>query len=909
MSLSIVIAVSLGYVLLLFLIAYFGAKHSEKGGKLVNNPYTYALSLAVYCTAWTFFGSVGRAAETGIGFLPIYLGPVIFAPIWIMVLRKIVLISKGQRITSIADFISSRYGKSTALGVLVSFIAVVGVIPYISIQLKAVAISLETLLPENSGRVVAIDPETPFFQDLALYIAIALAFFTFIFGARKLDPNERHEGLVAAIAFESLVKIIAFIAVGGFVTYEVFNGFGDIFSRAWEVPEVARIFSLDTVGMTGWSWMLLIILSMFAIVLLPRQFHIAVVENTKASYISKASWLFPLYLLLINIFVLPIAIGGLLTFPEGSVDADTFVLSIPMAYGREILALFVYIGGLSAATGMVIVSVTALSIMISNNLIIPFLLKYAMVIRGREVENISKRLLGIRRVIIVVVLMLAYAYFRSFGTRYSLVSVGLISFTAVAQFAPALIGGLYWKRATKAGAMVALSIGFVVWFFTLIVPLLAEQTLLPPSIITEGLFGIKALKPYELFGLQGFDHVSNAAFWSLLFNTAAFVIVSLNTRQDALEITQADYFVDHSKYIKGGTDYEVFKRKAKVSDLTALMKRFLGEKKAEKLLKEYESDHNVEIEQLTEADGELINYTETHIAGSIGAASAKVIVSSIIREEPISLEEMLKVLDKTQEIIEYSKALEQKRTELEQTTLQLKQANEQLKELDKLKAEFISTVTHELRTPITSIKAMGKILYDNKELPQEKKEEFLEIIVAESERISRLVTEVLDLQKVQAGSGSWDFEEVELCGIADQAFKGVKQLMKQENYESSFDVCQQDVPVFGDRDKLTQLIVNLLSNAIKFCNPEQGKVGLKLDIEGGAAVLKVSDNGNGISKADQAKVFDKFIQIKTPGVKKPRGTGLGLFICKQIVEAHKGTIEVESELGKGAVFKVTLPLA
>ncbi|KAA3633394.1 MAG: sensor histidine kinase, partial [Bacteroidetes bacterium] len=386
-----------------------------------------------------------------------------------------------------------------------------------------------------------------------------------------------------------------------------------------------------------------------------------------------------------------------------------------------------------------------------------------------------------------------------------------------------------------------------------------------------------------------------------------FVVVSLNTRQDPLEITQADYFVDHYKYVKGGGDYEVFKRKARVSDLVSLLQRFLGEKRTRSLMKKYEVKHSINLKKLKEADSELVNYTEKHIAGSIGAASAKLIVSSIIREEPIGLEEMLKVLDQTQEIIQYSRELEQKKTELENTTHQLQLANEQLKELDKLKAEFISTVTHELRTPITSIKAMGKILHDNPDLPKAKKEEFLEIIVDESERISRLVSEVLDLEKVQAGSDGWQFEEVDLCDVAEQAFRGVKQLMKQKNYESSFEKCEEPIIVSGDRDKLTQLIINLLSNAIKFCDPDSGKVLLKLEKETDWAMVRVEDNGHGISRQDQEKVFEKFMQIKTPGLKKPRGTGLGLFICKQIVEAHGGEIKVESEIGKGSIFIVRLP--
>ncbi len=746
MSLSLVIIASLGYVLLLFLIAYYGAKNSEKGGKLVNNPYTYALSLAVYCTAWTFFGSVGKAAESGIAFLAIYLGPAIFAPIWIVVLKKIILISKAQRITSIADFISARYGKSNFLGALASIIAVLGIIPYISIQLKAVAFSFETLIPGTATMSFVGSSEKAFYLDLAFYVAIALTFFTFLFGARKLDPNEKHEGLVAAIAFESLIKLTAFLAVGVFVVFGAFNGFGDLMQQAQQSEIVSRIFDFENVGVTSVSWFWLIVLSMFSMILLPRQFHIAIVENINADYVRKASWLFPLYLLLINLFVLPIAMGGMLTFEQGAVDADTFILNLPLAFGQEGLALFVFIGGLSAATGMVIVSVTALSIMISNHLVMPFLVKTTL-IEERFSHDLTSKLLGIRRVIIVIVLILAYGYFRGIGMRYSIVSVGLISFTAVAQFAPVVIGGLYWKRATKKGAIYALLVGFVIWFYTLIIPLMAEQQLISTNIVETGPFGLEFLKPYALFGLKGFDHISNAAFWSILFNSIVFLLVSVNTKQDALEITQADFFVDFDKYEKGGINYEVLNRKASFIDLKHLLERFLGHSRTEELLKNYESKHGVDFSKLEIADSELITYTERHIAGTLGTPSAKVVISSICNEEPIALEEMLKVLDQTQEIIQYSKALEQKKSELEITTKQLQASNVQLQELDGLKAEFISTVTHELRTPITSIKAMGKILHDNRDLPEAKKAAFLQIIVTESERIARLVTEVLDLQK------------------------------------------------------------------------------------------------------------------------------------------------------------------
>ncbi len=412
----------------------------------------------------------------------------------------------------------------------------------------------------------------------------------------------------------------------------------------------------------------------------------------------------------------------------------------------------------------------------------------------------------------------------------------------------------------------------------------------------------------EFFGLKGFDHISNAAFWSILFNSIVFLLVSINTKQDALEITQADFFVDFDKYEKGGINYEVLNRKASFIDLKHLLERFLGHSRTEELLKNYELQHGVDFSKLEIADSELITYTERHIAGTLGTPSAKVVISSICNEEPIALEEMLKVLDQTQDIIQYSKALEQKKSELEITTKQLQASNEQLQELDGLKAEFISTVTHELRTPITSIKAMGKILHDNRDLPEAKQAEFLQIIVTESERIARLVTEVLDLQKVQDSAVNWVFQNVDICNIAENAFKSVEQLMNQHQYSAEFICLEQPIFVFGQGDKLTQLVINLLSNAIKFCDPKKGKVSLEVKKEVDAVLIMVSDNGSGIATKDQKRIFEKFVQIKAEGVRKPRGTGLGLFICKQIVEKHQGAIFLKSAINKGSIFTVQLPL-
>src|SRR5687767_6810207 len=338
----VIVLASFAYVGLLFAIASWGDRRADEGRSIIANPYIYALSLAVYCTSWTFYGSVGRAATSGIGFLPIYLGPTLMAALWWYVMLKMIRISKQNRITSIADFIASRYGKSHALGGLVTIIAVVGIIPYIALQLKAISNTFfivlqypDVVMPDKQGAPL-------FIGDNTFYIAMMLAAFTILFGTRHLDATERHEGLVAAIAFESVVKLVAFLVVGFFVTFGLFGGFADLVDRAG-AADLRHLFTLgDGEGYGNWLW--LTVLSMLAILLLPRQWQIAVVENVDERHLGRALWLFPLYLLAINVFVLPIALGGLVTFGPGTVDADTYVLALPMAQGQQALALLVFIG-------------------------------------------------------------------------------------------------------------------------------------------------------------------------------------------------------------------------------------------------------------------------------------------------------------------------------------------------------------------------------------------------------------------------------------------------------------------------------------------------------------------------------------------------------------------------------------
>jgi Na+/proline symporter/signal transduction histidine kinase len=901
---GVIFLVSFAYIGLLFAIAYYGDQRADAGRSLIGNPYIYALSLGVYCTAWTFYGSVGRAATSGIGFLPIYLGPTLMAALWWLILRKMIRISKANRITSIADFIASRYGKSTVLGGLVTVIAVVGIIPYISIQLKGISTSFNVLWLHSNEVVPKLTGLESVLGDTAFYVALLLATFAILFGTRHLDVTEHHEGLVAAIAFESVIKLLAFLAVGVFVTFGMYNGFADLFAQAAAQPELRTLFVMkDPYG--DWGW--LIFISMMAIMFLPRQFQMAVVENVNERHLNKAIWLFPLYLLAINIFVLPIALGGLLHFPEGNVNPDTFVLALPIAEGQEGLALFVFIGGLSAATSMVIVATVALSTMLSNDLLMPVLLRLRA-LHLEERSDLGSLLLIIRRSAIVLLLLLSYGYFRLTAESFDLVSIGLISFAAVAQFGPAILGGIYWKGGNRAGAIVGLMAGFLIWGFTLPLPSLAEPGWLSADFIEKGPWGIGWLKPYELFGLQGLNPLPHAMLWSMLANIGGYVVVSLLTQQSVLEHSQATLFVDVFKYSSEGDRARFWRGSASVEALRSLLGRFLSSQRAAEVFNEYAQQRGLNWSQAPAADAELVDFVEKQLAGTIGAASARAMVASVVTEEPLSLEEVMDILDETSQVIAYSHQLEQKSRELEAATAELRTANDQLKELDRLKDDFISTVTHELRTPLTSIRAFSEILSDTPGLDNTRRQKFQEIIVKESERLTRLINQVLDLSKIESGNREWVVSEIDLKTVIEEALTTTSQLFQERNIQIELDLPEAIPPIVADRDRIMQVMLNLLSNAMKFCNSDAGWVGLRLWVSQGSVQVDVSDNGPGIQPEDQQIIFEKFRQVGNTLTEKPQGTGLGLPICRHIITHFGGRLWVESKRDEGATFSFTLPV-
>ena len=904
---TVIVLASFLYVGLLFAIAYYGDKRADAGRSIIANPYIYALSLAVYCTSWTFYGSVGRAATSGIGFLPIYLGPTLMAALWWYVLLKMVRISKANRITSIADFIGSRYGKSHVLGGLVTVIAVLGVVPYIALQLKAISGSFSIILkypdvvmPDQQGAPL-------FLGDNTFYIAMLLAAFTILFGTRHLDATERHEGLVAAVAFESLVKLLAFMAVGLFVTFGMYGGFSDIFERARSATHLSGLLTLGGAAGNYTTWASLMFVSMLAIMFLPRQFQVAVVENVDERHVAKAVWLFPLYLLAINIFVLPIALGGLMHFSSGGVDADTFVLTLPISQQQPLLALFAFIGGLSAATGMVIVETIALSTMVCNDLVMPVLLRWKW-LRLTERRDLSSLLLGIRRGAIVMILVLGYLYFYLAGEAYALVSIGLISFTAVAQFAPAMIGGIYWKGGTRLGALWGLAAGFTIWLYTLLLPSFAKSGWLPITFLTEGLFGTDLLRPQNLFGLSGLDEITHCLFWSLLANIGCYIGFSFARRPNAAEHSQATLFVDALKQpMAAGSRF--WRGSASVEELTALLGRFLSPDRAREALSAYATDRGIARVDQIPADPALVHHVESLLAGAIGAASARIMVASVVEEEPLHLDEVLKIIDEASQALAHSRELEQKSRELESATNELRAANRRLQELDRLKDDFISTITHELRTPLTSIRAFSEILHDNPQLDGEQRAKFLAVVIKESERLTRLINQVLDLAKIESRNAEWQTAEIDLREVIEDAVTSLSQTFKDENVELDVDVPESLPAIVADRDRLLQVLLNLLSNAVKFCARPAGRVRLAASQSGRVVRVDVTDNGPGIHPADHEVIFEKFRQGGDTLTQKPTGSGLGLAISRQIIEHFGGRLWVESTPGAGATFSFTLPEA
>ncbi|MGY3134322.1 Na+/proline symporter/two-component sensor histidine kinase [Bradyrhizobium sp. USDA 4501] len=638
-----VIATAFAYIGLLFFIASRGDR-SSPGERGRASQWIYPLSLAIYCTSWTFFGSVGFATRTSIDFLAIYVGPIVMVGLCTPLLRRVIALAKSQNITSIADFIAARYGKSQAVAATVALIAIIGSVPYIALQLKAVAASLETILSEDQAF-----SKIPVIGDIALMVTLAMAVFAVLFGTRHTDATEHQHGLILAIAAESIVKLVAFIAAGAFVTFWMFSPV-ELYERALKTPEAVR--AIEYVPSIG-NFLIMTLLSFCAVMLLPRQFHVSVVENSTPAEVTRARWLFPLYLIAINLFVIPIAIAGLVIFPFGAVDADMFVLALPIEGNSQLLSLAVFVGGLSAATAMVIVECVALSIMVSNDIVLPLVLPRSDDASAGQ-KDFGDFLLKARRFSIFAIMVLAYFYYRALGNT-QLVAIGLLSFAAITQLAPAFFGGLFWRRATARGAMAGMLVGFATWLYTLFIPSFLETSTTGLMLLQHGPFGIEALRPQALFGAD-LPPLLHGVLWSLALNILTYVLFSLARAPSSIELLQADVFVPNA-LAPIAPSFRRWRTTVTVEDIQSTVTQYLGPDRTREAFASFAVDRNIVLLASAPADFELLQHAERLIASSIGAASSRLVMSLLLQRRTVSAKAALKLLDDSHAALHFNREI------------------------------------------------------------------------------------------------------------------------------------------------------------------------------------------------------------------------------------------------------------
>ncbi len=880
-SVNILLFVCLGYVALLFAVAFVVDRRTRrKPIRWLHSSVIYTLSISIYCTSWTFYGAVGSAARNGLEFITIYLGPTLVFIGWWWLLRKLVRIGRAHRITSIADLISSRYGKSPSLAVLVTLIAVIAITPYIALQLQSVTNSYQVIAGGDDGTTTAF------------WIAAGMALFAILFGTRNLDANERHHGVVAAIALEAIVKLLALIAVGVFATFIVADGLGDVFEgvSAEVIQGSGDIF--------GPRWIALMFLSATAIICLPRQFQVTVVENIEERHVATASWLFPLYMLGMTIFIVPIALVGQSVMPEGS-NPDLYVLTLPLAENRDALAMLAFLGGFSSATSMVIVAAIAASTMVSNHIVMPVVLRLlpsSKAVSG-DVRNL---LLTSRRFSIAAILGLGFLYFYLSGGSDALAAIGLIAFVGVAQFLPSLIGGIYWRSATRTGAIAGLVVGFALWAYTLFLPSFDGHFILSANVIDYGPFGISLLRPEALFGLDHFDPLVHAVVWSVGMNALFFVVFSALTIPDGLERLQGTLFVDVYKSTAGSAS-NISAEVADTEDLFVLAQRILGADPAKKLFDEMAASQGID-NALPHPTDAVVARLERELAGSIGAASAHAMVTRIAGGQTVSITELIDIADETQQVLETSRQLEEKSAELERTAQQLRVVNDRLRTLDAQKDEFLSQVSHELRTPMTSIRSFSEILMKEDAIADGDRARFVSIIHDESLRLTRLLDEILDINRLEAGVSKLDLIQVDANEAVGKALDTISGMTRSAGVTVRTELVPGGLWIRANDDRLRQVLINVLSNAVKYNTAATPEILVRTALTDGFAQIDIIDNGGGVPPEVSTSIFDKFARGNRTG--RNHGAGLGLPISLAIMRAMNGNLTIEITPERTTFFRL-----
>jgi hypothetical protein len=883
-SLNMLILVCLAYVVLLFGVAFAADRMAlrGRGTRWLGSPLIYTLSLSIYCTAWTFYGAVGYAARSGLEFITIYLGPTLVMIGWWWGLRKLVRIGRSQRVTSIADLISARYGKSNMLAIGVTILAVIGVTPYIALQLQSITLSF--------GAFAEADPSRNYNDTTTVFwVAAGLAVFAILFGTRNLDANERHHGVVTAIAMEAVVKLVALLAVGIFVVWGIAGGLDSTLMRI-DASKIGQ-WQVD-----GGRWAAITFLSAAAFVCLPRMFQVMVVENEDERHLRIAAWAFPLYLMLISVFVVPIAAIGLELMPSGS-NPDLFVLTLPLSQDRQGLAMLSFLGGFSSATSMVIVAAMALSTMVSNHIVMPAWLR----LRGESATfsgDVRNVVLYARRISIGAIMALGYFYYVLSGGGAALAAIGLVAFAGIAQILPALVGGLYWRGATRSGALAGLSVGFGLWVFTMLLPELGSG-LLSAKIMQDGVFGFGWLRPQALFGIEGMDPTVHAVMWSLSLNALVFCCVSLMSLAGPLERLQGAQFVnvfEHSAAPRGWTGSV-----AQCEDLMIMSQRILGAREAQAFFQR-ELLRQGGRGPLPEPTPAFLERLERELGGSVGAAAAHAMISQIAGGSSVSVEDLMAVADETAQILEYSGRLERQSAELTRTARELREANEKLTQISLQKDAFLSQISHELRTPMTSIRAFSEILRDTDGLEQAEGQRYAAIIHDEARRLTRLLDDLLDLSVLENGQVSLDVTGGTLRSVLDQAVSAAL-TGADRPIRVLRDTAAEDLGIETDTGRLAQVFINLIANARKYCDSADPELRISVARHGQGIWIDFLDNGSGIPAEKQQMVFEKFSRVSP---EKAGGAGLGLAICREVMQRLGGEIRYLPGRGGGA-FRVSLP--
>jgi Na+/proline symporter/signal transduction histidine kinase len=879
----------LAYVICLFGVAWAAERRADRRQLgWLRSPLVYTLSLSIYCTAWTFYGAVGYAARSGLEFLTIYLGPTIVFVGWWWILRKLVRIGRKQRVTSIADLISSRFGKSNLLGVIVTVMAVVAATPYIALQLQSVTLSFGVFASVSAEGFAPPGTETT-----ALWVACGLALFTILFGTRNLDAKEQHHGIVTAIAVEAVVKLVALIAVGSFVVWGLANGPSEIIARI-QASDIA-----DWEMLPG-RWAGLIFVSGAAVICLPRMFQVMVVENADERHLFTAAWAFPLYLLGMSLFIVPIAIVGLERLPP-TANPDMFVLTLPLAEGQGALAMLAFLGGFSSATSMVIVEAIALATMMSNHVVMPIWLRLrpAKAVSG----DVRRLLLFSRRFSIAAVLALGYGYYRLSGGSSALAAIGLISFAGVVQFLPAMVFGIFWRGATRLGAAFGLTIGFAIWAYTLFLPSFGPDAVIPAQVFAQGPFQISWLRPEALFGVEGMDPLLHALFWSLMLNTGVFLIGSILTFPGPVERMQGAAFVRVFDASGGSGPRGWSRGLAEPEDLLVMAQRILGDDDA-LVFFEAEARAQGKAGYLPDPTPQFMAHLERLLAGSVGAATSHAMMSQLAGIAMVTVEDLMAVASESAQIMEYSARLENQQQELTRTARALREANEKLTQLSVQKDSFLSQISHELRTPMTSIRAFSEILAEGG-LPEDMVAKYGDIIHGEAQRLTRLLDDLLDLSVLENGTVQLNLSLANLSQLIDRALASASHTKPERSFLIERDLPSENLFVRTDADRLVQVFINLISNARKYCDAVAPQIKIAVRQRGGRVSIDFIDNGAGIPKASQALIFEKFARLSDQT--RAGGAGLGLAICRELMVNLGGAISYLPGQG-GAAFRVSIPL-